>query len=279
MDTHLVTKKFSLMGAKVRFGEMSGRQAFRLPGAANAQPFALDVKKDNDRRQHFEFLVHPTAPNLEVTVPDLQIKDRHLTLRVGWKEAGNDHKATFLCGHDERFWFAAAIPEKAHAHTVQAAKQALKPAVVLESLMTHGVKPTRLNDRKNAGYVRQGEWFFVPSPGFEPDVRLILYKEPLRRGRGKPHLAEFLYREGGTAVYTCDQHPNGLTESLFRALIKREPEKRNLPWRSMTSDAVVHVKGRIRHPDHRTVVLPCWHRVAPNTESESQAKSGLAFLD
>jgi hypothetical protein len=239
----------------------------------------LDVKK-GDHGQHFEFLIHPAAPpNLELTVPDLQTRDRHLTLVITWTDAGRNSKATFLIGHDERHWFAAAIPEKAHASTVRAAKQALKPAVVLESLMIHGVKPKRINDRKNAGYVRQGEWFFVPAPDLVVDAWLVLYKEPLRRGRGKPHLAQLLYREGGTVVHVCNEYPNGLTEADYRALIVKDPATRNLNWRTMARDPVAFVKGWVRHPDHKTIVLPYWHRVAPNTESESQAKSGLAFLD
>lgn len=47
----------------------------------------------------------------------------------------------------------------------------------------------------------------------------------------------------------------------------------------MSRDAVVHARGRITHPDHATVVLPFWHRVVPNTESQALASRTLAFLD
>ena len=42
-------------------------------------------------------------------------------------------------------------------------------------------------------------------------VKLILPHEPIRRGGGKPHMCEQLYRDGGTTVYVCSRHPNGLT--------------------------------------------------------------------
>ena len=40
-------------------------------------------------------------------------------------------KQKFLCGHDERHWFVAAVPEDARGVTgVVAAKAALQPALV-----------------------------------------------------------------------------------------------------------------------------------------------------
>ncbi len=40
-----------------------------------------------------------------------------------------------------------------------------------------------------------------------------------------------------------------------------------------------YVKGRIRHPDHRTVVLSDWHWVAMNTESQAPSMRNVVFLD
>jgi len=42
---------------------------------------------------------------------------------------------------------------------------------------------------------------------------------------------------------------------------------------------MVFVKGKIRHSDHKTIVLPFWHQVLPNTESGAQSMRNLAFLD
>jgi hypothetical protein len=47
----------------------------------------------------------------------------------------------------------------------------------------------------------------------------------------------------------------------------------------MRRNPEVYVKGRIRHPDHKTTVLPGWHRVVPNTENRAAAGRNVAFLD
>jgi len=38
----------------------------------------------------------------------------------------------------------------------------------------------------------------------------------------------------------------------------------------------VYARGRVRHSDHATIFLPCWHRVSMNGEVLS---SRVAFLD
>ncbi len=41
----------------------------------------------------------------------------------------------------------------------------------------------------------------------------------------------------------------------------------------------VFVKGRVSHPDHRTIHLRGWHRVVMNTETQAPAMRHVAFLD
>ena len=41
-----------------------------------------------------------------------------------------DRKDKFLCGHDERHWFVAGVPERAPVSNVVTAMEALKPDVV-----------------------------------------------------------------------------------------------------------------------------------------------------
>ena len=41
-----------------------------------------------------------------------------------------DTKDKFLCGHDERHWFVAGVPERAAVSSVVTAKEALKPEFV-----------------------------------------------------------------------------------------------------------------------------------------------------
>jgi hypothetical protein len=37
-------------------------------------------------------------------------------------------------------------------------------------------------------------------------------------------MCEELYRHGGTTVYVCGQHPNGLTVTQYRKLLKSNPD-------------------------------------------------------
>ena len=89
----------------------------------------------------------------------------------------------FLCGHDERQWSVAAVPGS--ASSAREAMAALKPEVVRESQTCHKVKANRRNKRKNDGFIRWGEWSFVPCPDMEVNGLLALKNEPLRRGRAK----------------------------------------------------------------------------------------------
>jgi len=186
-------------------------------------------------------------------------------------------RSTFLCGHDEKAWFVAAIPETAGASDVQAAKDALKPAAVWEEIRRRGVPLSQRDSRRTAAFVRQGEWFFLPRPQLNVSRSRALRHEPIRRGSGKPHVCQFLYRVNGQQVYVCDAYPNGLDEREFWAMARRE---RTLHcWTSMVRNAHVYAKGNIRHPDHKTVFLSYWHEVVPNTETEARAMSQVAFLD
>jgi hypothetical protein len=47
----------------------------------------------------------------------------------------------------------------------------------------------------------------------------------------------------------------------------------------MIREPVVHVRGRVWHPDHKTIVLDDWHRVLLNTEREAPGASHVVFLD
>ena len=39
------------------------------------------------------------------------------------------------------------------------------------------------------------------------------------------------------------------------------------------------VRGKIRHPDHKTIVLGEWRQVLMNTETQSLAMRHVAFID
>jgi len=135
------------------------------------------------------------------------------------------------------------------------------------------------NRRKNAAFVRQGEWFFLPVVDIAVDEKPVLRAEPLTRGRGKPHWADFCYRTGGETVYVCSRHPNGVTEAQYRIILTANARAVSWDWRLMLRNAGVYVRGRIRHADHATITLHGWHRVVMNTEGQSMAMRNVAFLD
>jgi hypothetical protein len=258
IDTRILEKRFAEMGAriKVRF------QVVLRPNTA--RPFIIDVR--NDRKGEFFDLQMTGDPELNVI--SIDPADRHLLLQ------DQENKDLFLCGHDERHWFVAGI--EGRPASVKAAKATLRPEMVQVSLARNRVKNADRDRRRNKGYIRQGEWFFVPAPEIKIDPKLILYKEPLRRGRSKPHICAELCRFGGETVYVGAGFPNGLTQREYNALISRDPDKKKWPWRTMVRNPEAYVRGKIRHPDHKTVLLRGWHRVIPNREAMN---GKVAFLD
>jgi hypothetical protein len=212
---------------------------------------------------------------VELDVIDLRRRDQHLLLRA--RGDGDTH--FFLCGHDEQHWFVAGVPGL-ELTSVSAAMEALKPAEVLAAHRRQGVKGKDRQRRKNAAYVRQGEWFFLPVPKLHVDKKEVLHNEPLSRGEGsKPHWAEFLYRKGGEVVYVCAAHPQGLKQDAYFDLLRRKPRAKVWDWRRMVRNPEAYVKGAVSHVDHKTIVLQVWHRVVMNTEGQTKAMRHVVFLD
>jgi hypothetical protein len=266
-----IESKFVQIGTRLKIKNDFSRRRRIDPGL----PVVLDVQRD-DKGEFFE-LTLLSRPPARLGVVDIRPEDRHLLLMV--EDGGKKHK--FLCGHDERHWFVAAIPEDAPGvGTVRTAMEALKPAEVQAAQASKRLKGRDLRRRKNTAYVRQGEWFFVPAPGLKVDRELVLRNEPIVRGNGaKPHWAEFCYRMGGETVFVCPRHPNGLSGGEYERLIRATPAAKSWPWRVMRRNAEVYVRGQIRHSDHKTVGLHTWHRVFMNTETRAAAMRNVAFLD
>jgi len=268
MDTNILHDKFARLGARLKVANQLPRR-FSTPGV-----LTLDVRAD--RIGEFFEITKPLGLDPDVAVLDVQPADRHLLLLV--REGGD--KSKFLCGHDERHWFVAGIPEAAPVGTVRQAKEALKPAEVLNAQAGKRLRSAARNRRKNAAFVRQGEWFFLPVANLAMDEKLILRNEPLRRGNGgKPHWVDFCYRTGGETVYVCPRHPNGVTEAQYKVIVAGKSKAKGWAWRVMRRNAGVFVRGRVRHADHATITLHDWHRVLMNTEGQSKAMKNVAFLD
>ena len=272
MFTDLLTRKFNRMGARVQVGPL--RPRFGRRGAFESKPLAIDVLHDR-HGEYFNVRFDEKLVSLEVI--DVQPKDRHLLLMARF--ADRPRKDKFLCGHDERHWFVAAVPDARGASNVRTSMEALKPVEVRDAQARKRLKFKDRKRRKTAAYIRQGEWFFVPAPDIKPPPELVLRNEPLQRGGGKAHWVDQLYRKGGETVYVCRRHRNGLKPDKYGKLIARNPEARNWGWQVMKRNPEVYARGGVRHRDHATIGLGDWHRVVMNTETESRAMSNVAFLD
>jgi hypothetical protein len=276
MNAIQLESKFAAMGARMKVREIPSR--WRQGDHSWIQPrdFAMDLRRDGNG-QFFELRV-PThlSESLEVSVMQALPEERHLLLAVR-NTLERKQLDRFLCGHDEREWFVAAVP--GGSSSVRQAMDALQPQGVRDALARSRVSSRKRYSRKNRAFRRQGEWFFVPEPSFVVDEKLILRNEPLRRGGGKPHMVEQLYRTGGEEVYVTKRFPNGLTPREYRAMLLNNPAAKQWGWRVMRRNAGVYTRGSVRHSDHATITLSFWHRVGMNTETQSRTMSRVAFLD
>jgi hypothetical protein len=259
MCTEMLERRFARIGARVK-----------VSGDPYGEP-RIDVRSDR-RGEFFDIRFAGRGNAVDLEVIDVTRTERHLLLLT----RDGEEKSKFLCGHDERHWFVAAVPESARGVTgVRAAKAALQPALVREAL--ERVRPKDAFRRRSLAYVRQGEWFFVPAPEVDPPVTLVLFDEPLSRERSKAHTMQFAHRRDGQLVFVNHRYPRGITDVQHSRLTHNERQHGN--WRRMVRDAEVFAKGAIRHPDHATVLLRDWHRVAMNTEQAARAMRHVAFLD
>ena len=275
MNTENIESKFAAMGARLKVREVPPEWR-RWFGWQRTEDYAVDIRKDR-HGQFFELRV-PThlSDSLDVCVMQIEPRQRHLLLAVR-KSDEKPQFDRFLCGHDEREWFVAGVP--GGASSVRQAMDTLQPQDVRDSLARSHVSSRKRYARKNRAFRRQGEWFLVPEPSFVVDEELILRNEPLRRGAGKPHMVEELFRTGGETVHVCDRYPNGITPGEYRDILQSNPKAHRWGWRVMQRNPGAYARGTVRHSDHATITLSFWHRVLMNTETQSRTMANVAFLD
>jgi hypothetical protein len=233
---------------------MGARVAVRGPRLRQRTKIAIDVGRDRSG----EVFVIGCEEEVAIEVLDVQPRSHQLVLMV--RDGSEKHK--FLLGRDERHWFAAAVP----GDSVRDVRTAIA-----------SLRPTEIEGREA---IRQGEWFFVPEPGVNSKDAAILRKEPLSRGAGsKPHVCAQMMRKGGDAVMVCTRYPTGIGIGEYQELIAHNPEARQFGWSRMVRDAEVYARGEIRHRDHKTIDLRCWHRVFMNRERFAKHAPQIAFLD
>lgn len=234
--------------------------------------FTVDVtRKGRDEK----FLIKVPEKH-EIEVLDCVPDERLLLLMVKDLSAAQPAKHRFLCGHDERHWFAAAVPGA--PTNVNTAREALKPAEVRNA--QGSVRHKDRNRHRNEAFVRQGEWFFLPMPNLKVPKDMILRNEPISRGGGsKPHMVDEVYRLGGEEVLVARGYENGISKAEHSRLLAEKPALKDIYWQNRRRNATVYARGRIRHADHSTVILAFWHLVVMNTEHMSASKRNLSFID
>jgi hypothetical protein len=267
VDTLPVERAFKKMGAPVIVREITNTRRMSLTGVS------IDVRTV-EGQETFILDVPQNGKDYELSVVDNQPKLRHLLLQVRSPSEmrGQATVEKFLCGHDERHWFVSGVK----AINVADAFKSLKPQAVQAHEKAVGVKRAKKNKHHNEAWTRQGEWFFIPAPDFDPvAAKAILVKnEPISRGRGsKPHICEELARVGGNTVYSDGSAI--LSIAQFTSLQHESPRRASM-FQQRTIDAGVYIRGKVRHPDHKTVEFKTWHRVEMNGEIVS---GSVKFLD
>lgn len=273
-------KAFHKMKADVQVKEgprkvtVNRRGARRVVRERNSDSYTVNVVKG-------KFVFDLGTSKAIVQVQEADAKDKHVLVNVRREEETSrtgrnggvvTEKVTtnekWLCGHDERDWFVAAVGSE--CVNIWEAKQSLKPPVIKAKELA--LKPKERQKRKNDVYLRQGEWFFVPADPRMIPVNPVIHKdEPMSRGAGsKPHIVEECFRMGGTSVWA--KGTRILTDKEYKLLDSKEQHG----FMSRTANATVFVRGYVKHPDHDTLYLKEWHSIMMNEEKRSKA---LVFLD
>ena len=167
METSLINKKFEKLGARAKVRPLVQNRWRPIAG-----PIVIDIAQDR-RGEFFDIQADDDA---DVQILDVQPKDRHLLLMVrhpAERPGLPDSKDKFLCGHDERHWFVAGVPERAAVSSVVTAKEALKPDFVRNLESGKKGKRKKRHRRKTDTFVRQGEWFFVPASGVVAEEKMV----------------------------------------------------------------------------------------------------------
>lgn len=275
MNIEALSRQFARIGAQLEVAERA-----IVHGRNGASEFSLDIREEGRKEFYLLEIAKPAIETVDFQVLNSRPDLRHLVLMARNEAATlaqGGAKEKFLCGHDERHWFVASLPG-AGVTDVTSAMEALKPREAVWSQRRAQVRQKDRNKRHNAGFIRQGEWFFIPDPRFQPGrLTLVLKDEPLSRGFGsKPHMVAELVRTGGEMVYVNDRSNAVLTEAQYNAHLRAGRIKAGAGWQMRRMTSNVYVRGKVRHADHKTITLKGWHRVAMNAEPVSNT---VRFLD
>jgi hypothetical protein len=229
-------------------------------------PGAADVHAVNvDARRH-QIVLHVREDGGRLTVLDRRWRRNLYRWETRWERVEIDVPSSrrhLLIGLDERHLFACTLPRP--AVTVADTHHLLAPASVRGA---------------SSGVRRQGEWFLRPIDS-APALRLLRNIEishrlhierncPLGAGHRRPARRRFA---GDRRPHVADE----VLPLLFGVEELRAELSRAAPSVSVHELA----RGRVRHPDHRTLDLGAhWHVVERNTEPVAPAPvAGMTWID
>jgi hypothetical protein len=266
MERERIIKYFEKIGARITIRK-----------GTSPRDGVVRMNVANDRKgEHFTLTIHPDIKDSEIEVQvldyDKELRQMLLFLRyprlIGRFEKGRqvfrraDNKETedvrLLVGRDEMHWFVAGVTE---SKNIRQAFERLRPQAVSIAVRRNGVKTKDWRKRKTKGFVRQGEWFFVPVFFVEDEKTIVIHKnEPIQKAGSKPHYVEEIVRFGGETVYTKGDII--LTEEQY----KKTPADERYQYRQQMRGARVIGRGKVKHPDHHTIELKGWHEIHLSTE-------------
>src|SRR5437870_1731324 len=102
MNAEHLSKHFAAMGARFKINTITVDRW-------RDTSYAVDIQRDRCG-EFFELRIPANLTNsLDASVAQVEATDRHLLLFVRQANRAN-RLDRFLCGHDERAWFVAAVP-------------------------------------------------------------------------------------------------------------------------------------------------------------------------
>src|SRR2546423_9581878 len=153
MNAKHIESRFAAMGARLKVREIASRWQMGNRHWIDPVNYAMDIRRDH-HGAFFELRV-PThlSETVEATVLQSEPKQRHLLLLIRKTDA-KPQLDRFLCGHDERNWFVAAVP--GGASNVHQAMDALQPRHVRDALVRDRVSTRNPYEGLNGAFRRQG---------------------------------------------------------------------------------------------------------------------------
>jgi hypothetical protein len=204
----------------------------------------IDVVK-RDRNEYFRLYVHPQA---ELYLRDKRPSTRHLLLQLRCfpQREGVADVRNFVLGHDERQLF---VVQTVSAESLVKALESLKPPEVVGA------------EQRGLKVIRQGDWFFVPTPEFVAEEEKIVKAESI---------GGTVWRNWSSATghpHVVDEQIHVVIPSETRAWQMRRPPQVD-----------VFVRGKVRHAEHATVTLRGWHQAFRN-RPRNAAPTSLGYYD